>query len=55
MYVLDNLFTGRMKNIQHWIGHPNFQFFQHDVVEPFLIEVDQVRDRLPLLTHLRES
>lgn len=42
VYVLDNLFTGRRKNIQHWEGHPNFQFFQTDVVEPFLLEVDQI-------------
>lgn len=42
VYVLDNLFTGRKKNIQHWIGHPNFHFFQHDVVEPFMSEVDQI-------------
>ena len=25
VYVLDNLFTGQRKNIEHWIGHPNFQ------------------------------
>jgi len=42
VYVLDNLFTGRRKNIAHWLGHPNFQFFQHDVVNPFLIEVDEI-------------
>ncbi len=42
MYVLDNLFTGRSANIEHWLGHPHFQFFQHDVVQPFYIEVDQI-------------
>jgi UDP-glucuronate decarboxylase len=40
--VLDNLFTGRMQNIQQWQGHPNFQFLVHDVVEPIMLEVDQV-------------
>lgn len=25
----------------HWIGHPNFEMVRHDVVEPFLIEVDR--------------
>jgi hypothetical protein len=30
--VLDNLFTGRLKNVQHWMGHPNFAFVQHDIV-----------------------
>ena len=40
--VLDNLFTGRMANIQHWAGHPNFQFVQHDVTQPFMMEADQI-------------
>ena len=35
VYVMDNLFTGKRKNIEHWIGHPNFAFYQHDVVHPF--------------------
>ena len=26
VYVMDNLFTGKRKNIEHWIGHPNFSF-----------------------------
>jgi UDP-glucuronate decarboxylase len=30
--VLDNFFTGRKRNIQHWIGHPNFELIRHDVV-----------------------
>lgn len=42
VYCLDNLFTGKRKNIEHWIGHPNFTFFQHDVVHPFFIECDQI-------------
>jgi len=42
VYVLDNLFTGRKRNIQHWVGHPNFEFFQRDVTEPFFLEVDQI-------------
>lgn len=40
--VVDNMFTGRQKNIAHWIGHPNFQLIIHDVVEPIKLEVDQV-------------
>jgi hypothetical protein len=31
VYVLDNLFTGRHRNIEHWMGHPQFQFFQHEI------------------------
>jgi len=42
VYVVDNLFTGRKKNIQHWIGHPDFAFLLHDVVEPVMLEVDQI-------------
>jgi UDP-glucuronate decarboxylase len=42
VYVLDNLFTGRHRNIEHWMGHPQFQFFQHDVIQPFYLEVDEI-------------
>ena len=42
VYVMDNLFTGKRKNIEHWIGHPNFAFYQHDVTQPFFLEVDQI-------------
>jgi UDP-glucuronate decarboxylase len=40
--VIDNLFTGRAQNVQQWVGHPNFQFILHDVVEPIMLEVDQI-------------
>jgi UDP-glucuronate decarboxylase len=40
--VLDNLFTGRKKNLEHWFNHPNFQFIVGDVVEPLMLEVDQI-------------
>ena len=40
--VIDNMFTGRKKNVAHWIGHPNFMLIVHDVVEPILLEVDQI-------------
>ncbi|KAJ8601732.1 hypothetical protein CTAYLR_006738 [Chrysophaeum taylorii] len=40
--VLDNLFTGRKKNIAHWLGHPNFNFVIGDVVQPIMLEVDQI-------------
>lgn len=40
--VLDNFFTGQKLNIAHWIGHPNFELVRHDVIEPILIEVDQI-------------
>jgi UDP-glucuronate decarboxylase len=39
---LDNLFTGSKANIQHLIGHPNFEFIRHDVCQPMHLEVDQI-------------
>ncbi|KAI8824498.1 uncharacterized protein EV422DRAFT_520299 [Fimicolochytrium jonesii] len=40
--VLDNFYTGRKRNIQHWFGHPNFELVRHDVTDRFMIEVDQI-------------
>lgn len=40
--VVDNMFTGRKKNVAQWLGHPNFQLIIHDVVEPIMLEVDQI-------------
>ncbi|MGH0133289.1 UNVERIFIED_CONTAM: hypothetical protein FKN15_053709 [Acipenser sinensis] len=36
--VVDNFFTGRKRNVEHWIGHENFELINHDVVEPLYIE-----------------
>jgi len=40
--ALDNFFTGRKDNVQHWIGHPNFELRHHDVCQPIYIEVDRI-------------
>ncbi|CAF1648865.1 unnamed protein product [Adineta ricciae] len=40
--VADNFFTGRKRNIEHWIGHENFELINHDIVNPLYIEVDQI-------------
>jgi len=40
--ALDNLFTGQKKNVEHLLGHARFEFIRHDVIEPLLLEVDQV-------------
>lgn len=40
--VVDNFFTGRRRNIEHWIGHENFELIHHDVVEPLYIEIDEI-------------
>ena len=51
---MDNFFTGRKRNVEHWlaspyrskslltyccrIGHENFELLNHDVVTPLMIE-----------------
>ena len=40
--VIDNMFTGRKYNLLHHLGNPNFELIRHDVVEPILLEVDQI-------------
>jgi len=39
---LDNLFTGRRRNIVELLGEPGFEFLRHDVVDPFKVEVEQI-------------
>ena len=42
VYCLDNLFTGGKQNIVHLLENPYFEFIRHDVINPFLIEVDEI-------------
>lgn len=37
--VVDNFFTGRKRNVEHWLGHENFELIHHDIVNPLFIEV----------------
>lgn len=39
---LDNFFTGRRENIMHLLDNPRFELLRHDVIEPILLEVDQI-------------
>lgn len=39
---LDNLQTGSMQNISELMGLPNFEFIQHDIVEPIDLAADQI-------------
>lgn len=39
---LDNLFTGNKDNIRHLLGNRYFEFIRHDVVQPIILEVDQI-------------
>ncbi|KAK8561826.1 hypothetical protein V6N12_048885 [Hibiscus sabdariffa] len=40
--VIDNFFTGRKDNLVHLFSNPMFELIRHDVVEPILLEVDQI-------------
>ncbi|KAH7656873.1 UDP-glucuronate decarboxylase protein [Dioscorea alata] len=40
--VIDNFFTGRKENLVSHFGDPRFELIRHDVVEPILLEVDQI-------------
>ncbi|HEX8173615.1 MAG TPA: UDP-glucuronic acid decarboxylase family protein [Pyrinomonadaceae bacterium] len=39
---LDNFFTGRRENIMHLLDNHHFELLRHDVIEPVLLEVDQI-------------
>lgn len=42
VFCLDNFFTGQKQSILHLMGNPYFELIRHDVVNPYLIEVDQI-------------
>lgn len=39
---LDNYFTGCKDNIRHLIGNNHFELVRHDVINPYLAEVDEI-------------
>ena len=40
---LDNNFTGNMDNIKDLIGNPNFEFIEHDIINPFFLsDIEQI-------------
>jgi UDP-glucuronate decarboxylase len=39
---LDNFFTGRRVNIMHLLDNHHFELIRHDVIEPILLETDQI-------------
>lgn len=39
---VDNLFTGRKRNIYHVLDNPKFEFLRHDVTFPLYVEVDGI-------------
>ncbi|KAF7996673.1 hypothetical protein HCN44_002319 [Aphidius gifuensis] len=38
----DNFLTGRKRNVEHWVGHENFELVHHDIVRPLYLEVDEI-------------
>jgi len=39
---LDNYFTGRKANLEHLLSNPRLELIRHDIIEPILLEVDQI-------------
>jgi UDP-glucuronate decarboxylase len=42
---LDNLFTGSKNNIQHLRDNPNFEFINHDIIDPINLD-DKIIDQI---------
>ena len=39
---LDNFFTGSKENISYLTGHPRFELIEHDIINPFWTDVDEI-------------
>ena len=39
---IDNYFTGHKSNIRHLLKHPNFEVIRHDIVYPYMAEVEEI-------------
>ncbi|MBZ5608716.1 MAG: SDR family oxidoreductase [Acidobacteriia bacterium] len=39
---LDNFFTGSKDNVAHLLSNPHFEIVRHDLVNPILLEADQI-------------
>lgn len=39
---LDNFFTGSRENVQHLMSNPKFELVRHDIVQPYVADVDLV-------------
>lgn len=40
--AVDNLVTGRLRNLERLRSHPSFRFMRHDVVEPLQVDADWI-------------
>ncbi|WP_418636664.1 UDP-glucuronic acid decarboxylase family protein [Winogradskyella sp.] len=39
---LDNYFTGSKRNIEHLMDHNYFELVRHDIINPYMVEVDEI-------------
>jgi dTDP-glucose 4,6-dehydratase len=39
VFAIDSLVTGHRRNIQHLIGHPQFNWIEHDIIVPLVMNV----------------
>ena len=39
---IDNYFTGHKSNIRHLLKHPNFEVRRHDIIYPYMAEVEEI-------------
>lgn len=39
---LDNFYTGSKENVVHLRDYPHFEILRHDVIQPLLVEVDEI-------------
>lgn len=39
----DNFFTGSRKNIEHLFSDPNFQFLEHDIINPLFLDDQKIQ------------
>ena len=39
---IDNFISGKEENLFEWINHPNFEFINHDIVNPINLKVDKI-------------
>lgn len=46
---IDNYFTGHKSNIRHLLKHPNFEVIRHDIIYPYMAEVEEISTTLPVL------
>ena len=44
---IDNYFTGHKSNIRHLLSHPNFEIIRHDIVYPYMAEIEEIVAKNP--------